>query len=147
MQLVQRDTHVRGVIRCFLTWRSQRRSEGRLAGAGRLRCGGKSYFAAEHPQLLLPAWPCFCSLFAHEHSAPRPCKLLSHFLYPLLLHMQKCVAFSSLAHYSFHFLLTTASPCARVDRALLSGGEGGRRGEGVRRLITHHRWLSKAARE
>lgn len=33
-------------------------------------------------------------------------KLLAHFLYLL----QKCAAFSALAHHSFHFLLTTAPP-------------------------------------
>lgn len=54
-------------------------------------------------------------------------KLLAHFLYLL----QKCAAFSALAHHSFHFLLTTASPPspphARMSRPCSAQGRRGRK--------------------
>lgn len=60
------------------------------------------------PRLLLPAWPRFFFAACLRASILHPgrVKLLAHFLYLL----QKCAAFSALAHHSFHFLLTTASP-------------------------------------
>lgn len=56
-------------------------------------------------------------------------KLLAHFLYLL----QKCAAFSALAHHSFHFLLTTApSPPRAHEPAVLCSREEREEGGGRR---------------